>query len=55
MQLFRAGMTGVVKTRHLLTHCGIIVREFGLKAYLACVWRVVRHPGRKSTFLGTIY
>lgn len=47
-------MTGLVTTRHLFTHCGIIVREFGLKAYLSCVWRVVRHPGQKSTFLGTI-
>ena len=48
-------MTGVIRTRHLFTHCVTIIRGFGLKAYLACVWRVVRHPGRKSTFLGTIY
>ena len=48
-------MTGVIRTRHLLTHCVTIIRGFGLKAYLSCVWTVLRHPGRKSTFLGTIY
>ncbi len=52
---FQRQMTGVIRTRHLFTHCVTIIRGFGLKAYLSCVWRVVRHPIRKSTFLGTIY
>jgi len=48
-------MTGVVTTRHLLRHAVLIVRQFGLRTYLSCCYRVVRHPRRTVTFLGSIY
>ncbi len=48
-------MNGVITTRHLVTHGMLIVRQFGLKAYLRCVYQVVRHPGGTCTFLGSIH
>jgi hypothetical protein len=46
-------MVGLIRTRHLVVHAPLIVRMFGLKAYLRCLARVMRHPG-SATFLGSI-
>jgi hypothetical protein len=43
-------MIGVIRARHLMTHARIIVREFGLRAYLRCLVRALRDPSR-TTFL----
>jgi hypothetical protein len=39
-------MAGLVTTRDLITHAGLIVREFGPRCYAFCVWRTLfaRHP-----------
>ena len=50
---FSRAMTGFVTTRHLVTHAGLIVRLFGLRAYLRCVRRAVVHRGR-ATFLSAL-
>jgi len=42
-------MRGLVRDRHLFSHARIIVREFGLRAYLRCVLRAL--VDRRSTFL----
>jgi hypothetical protein len=42
-------MRGVITTRHVLTHAGVIVREFGMGAFLRCCLAAVRR--RKATFL----
>ncbi len=34
-------MVGVVTTRHLLTHSGVIVHEFGARCLLRCLWCVL--------------
>jgi hypothetical protein len=34
-------MNGVVTTRHLFTHSGAIVREFGALCLLRCYWRTL--------------
>lgn len=47
-------MRGVIKTRHLVTHGVLIVRQFGVRAYLRCLVGSLRHPGR-CTFLGSIH
>lgn len=46
-------MVGTIRTRHLVFHAPLIVRLFGVRAYLRCVASTVRHPGR-ATFLGAI-
>lgn len=46
-------MVGTIRTRHLLLHGPLIVRLFGVRAYLRCVACAVRHPGR-ATFLEAI-
>jgi hypothetical protein len=46
-------MRGVVTTRHLVTHSALIVRLFGLRAYLRCVTVTLLRPGQ-ATFLGTL-
>jgi hypothetical protein len=43
-------MRGVIRTQHLFTHARLIVREFGLRAYLRCVMHAVLAP-RRGTFL----
>ena len=48
-----AAMRGLVQDRHLFSHARIIVREFGLKAYLRCVLRAL--IDRRSTFLRGIH
>jgi hypothetical protein len=46
-------MDGVVKTRDLVVHSPLIVREFGLRCFARCIWRtVVLH--RIVTFLECI-
>lgn len=47
-------MVGVVTTRHLLTHSRMIVREFGARCYLRCVWRTLTAHDRTVTFLECI-
>ena len=43
-------MRGVVTTRHLVSHSGMIIRLFGVRAYAHCVWAVL--SGRRDvTFL----
>jgi hypothetical protein len=39
-------MVGTVTTRHLLTHAGLIVHEFGPRCFARCVWRTMtaHHP-----------
>lgn len=46
-------MRGCVTTRHLITHAGLIMREFGLKTYLRCLYRCLHSPG-EVTFLECI-
>jgi hypothetical protein len=47
-------MNGTIETRHLFTHGLVIVRNFGVRAYVRCLLRVARHP-KSCTFLGSIY
>jgi hypothetical protein len=43
---------GVITTRHVLGHAGLIVREFGIVAFLRCCLAIVmRH---RTTFLACI-
>jgi hypothetical protein len=44
---------GTIRSRHLLIHGPLIVKLFGLRAYLRCVACVLRHP-RGVTFLGAL-
>jgi hypothetical protein len=46
-------VNGTIRSRHLVTHASLIVRLFGLRAYLRCVACVIRQPGR-ATFLSAI-
>ena len=46
-------MRGVITTRHLVTHAPLIVRLFGVRAYLKCVACVLRKGGR-ATFLDAV-
>jgi hypothetical protein len=50
MAVWKMVMVGVVRTRHLLTHSAIIVREFGVRCWVRCMWRAVVAK-RKVTFL----
>jgi hypothetical protein len=43
-------MVGVIRTRHLLTHAAIIIREFGARCFLRCLWRTMTED-RAVTFL----
>jgi hypothetical protein len=43
-------MVGVVRTRHLLTHFALILREFGVRCWLRCIWRTFMSQ-RSVTFL----
>ncbi len=43
-------MVGLVRTRHLITHPRTIVREFGLRCYVRCIWRTLMER-RPVTFL----
>ena len=42
-------MTGVITSVHLLKHGVAIIREFGLRCYVRCVYAVVTR--RRTTFL----
>lgn len=46
-------MRGFVTTRDLIAHPGIIIREFGTRCFLRCVWRTLT-SGRPTTFLECI-
>ena len=41
---------GLITARHIVAHGPLLVRHFGLRAYLRCVARWLRHPA-KATFL----
>ena len=43
-------MVGVITTRHLVTHSGLIVQEFGARCFLRCLWRSLT-ASRPVTFL----
>lgn len=43
-------MVGFITTRHLVTHGGTILREFGPRAYLRCISKCL-FSGRPTTFL----
>ena len=43
-------MVGFVTTRHLFTHSGLIVREFGPACLLRCYWRTLT-ADHEVTFL----
>jgi hypothetical protein len=43
-------MVGTVATRHLFTHSGSIVREFGALCLLRCYWRTLT-ADHEVTFL----
>ena len=49
----RPAMLGTIRGRHLLTHGPLIVRLFGVRAYLRCLASVLRR--NKVTFLGTVH
>jgi len=46
-------ISGVITTGHVITHAGIIVREFGAAAYLRCCLVILRR--RRVTFLQCIF
>jgi hypothetical protein len=46
-------MVGIIRGRHLLLHAPLIIRQFGLSAYLRCLAKALRHP-RSATFLRSI-
>ena len=45
-------MHGLIRTRHLVTQAPTIVREFGGRVYLRCLWNLVCR--RRCTFLEAI-
>ena len=47
-------MQGFVTTRYVLLHPAPIVRAFGLRVYLRCLFRIVQSSGRVCTFLECI-
>jgi hypothetical protein len=53
MQNLETTMYGTIRSQHLLKHAPLIVRLFGLRAYLRCIAYVIRRPGR-ATFLGAL-
>ncbi len=46
-------MRGLITTRHLLTNAPVIIKEFGLWAYLRCL-RTTFLSRRKVTFLEVV-
>ena len=46
-------MVGVIQGKHLVRHAPLIIRQFGLRTYLRCVFSALRHP-RSATFLRAI-
>jgi hypothetical protein len=46
-------MVGIIRGRHLILHAALIIRQFGLGAYLRCLVKAVRHP-KSATFLSSI-
>ena len=45
-------MDGFIQTRHLITRAPTILKEFGVRVYFRCLFRLCR-PGR-ATFLESI-
>ena len=46
-------MRGAITGRDVVLHSVAIVREWGVAAYLDCLWAAITR--RSSTFLGTLY
>lgn len=46
-------MDGVIRRREVFTFARLIVREFGVGAWLRCVWACL--PGSRATFLDIIW
>lgn len=46
-------MRGVITARHVLTHPAVIVRHFGLTAFLRCCLVIMQR--RQATFLECIF
>lgn len=46
-------MRGLIQTKHLITLGPTIVREFGIRVYLRCLFNSLHHPGR-ATFLESL-
>jgi hypothetical protein len=46
-------MSGFITTRELVTHSTVIVREFGPRCFVRCVWRTITSR-RTVTFLECI-
>jgi hypothetical protein len=51
--LAEAAMVGLITSRDLVTHSALIVREFGARCYVRCVWRALI-ARRAVTFLECI-
>lgn len=48
-------MQGVIGKREVLTHLGVIWREFGPRCALRCVWALLRGKRRPVTFLSVAF
>lgn len=46
-------MRGLITTRHLVTNASVIIREFGLGAYVRCLWTALASR-RPVTFLEVV-
>jgi len=46
-------ISGLITTRHVITHAGIIVREFGAAVYLRCCLVLLRR--QRVTFLECVF
>lgn len=45
-------MTGIITTKHLVTHSMCIISEFGFRCYARCLLKVL--SGQKFTFLDMV-
>ncbi len=43
-------MRGVIRAHHVVTQAPVMIRHFGLRAYVRCVTRMLKDP-KQSTFL----
>lgn len=48
------GMSGVIETRHLITHAHVIIYHFGFTTYLRCIIRAL-FSDKPVTFLDCIH
>jgi hypothetical protein len=45
-------MTGVITLRHVLAHPVLVIRGFGCRVFVRCIWAACRHEQR--TFLSIL-